>query len=128
MFILSNRSKRNRLGIDSRLIEVSDLAIQITKIDFGIPTFAGLRSAEQQNQLYMMGKSKADGYKKISNHQRGRAIDFYAYVDGQGSWKHLHLSMIACAFLQAGSQLGYSLEWGGNFRSFLDMPHIQLKD
>jgi len=35
------------------------------------------RSNTEQNLLYKMNKSKCDGYKKISNHQLGKAADLY---------------------------------------------------
>ena len=126
MFTLSSRSKANRQGVDSRLIEISDLAIQLTVIDFGIPSSGGLRTREEQRKLFDDGKSKADGTIKLSNHQSGRALDFYAYVDGKASWDEYHLAMVAAAFLQAASILGYELEWGGLWRSFKDYPHVQL--
>lgn len=115
------------VDVDDRLHQVVKAALLITKIDFGIPKDGGLRTASRQNYLYVEGKSKADGYKHQSFHQTGKAIDFYAYVDG-ASWDELHLAMVATAFLQAGSILGIKLEWGGNFRSFKDMPHIQIKE
>lgn len=125
-FKLSNKSKQRREGIDPRLIEISDLAIKITKIDFGHPASAGYRSAKHQNKLYKDGKSKCDGYAKISRHQLGMALDFYAYVDGKASWDECDLSMVACAFFQAASILGHKLEWGGLWKNYTDMPHIQL--
>lgn len=128
MFKLSEKSKERRSGVDQRLIEISDLAIEITIIDFGIPRDGGVRIAERQKELYDAGKSKADGYKKLSEHQSKRALDFYAYVNGRASWEPRHLSMVACAMLQAASLLGYKLQWGGLWRGFKDMPHIQIKD
>ena len=126
MFKLSDKSKQRREGIDPRLIEISDLAIQISVIDFGIPGDGGLRTAERQNELFEDGKSKADGYDKLSEHQSGNALDFYAYVDGAASWEPEHLAMVAAAFLQAAAMLGYKLKWGGLWKSFKDMPHVQL--
>lgn len=128
MFFFGEKSKEHRKGVDPRLIEISDLAIQITKIDFGIPSTGGLRNAKVQNGLFKDGKSKADGYLKLSDHQLGRALDFYAYVDGKASWDLYHLAMVAAAFLQAASVLGYKLEWGGLFQTFDDYPHVQLVD
>jgi hypothetical protein len=64
MFKLSNSSKQRREGVDSRLIEISDLAIQISAVDFGHPADSGKRTAERQNELFVAGKSKCDGYKK----------------------------------------------------------------
>ncbi len=127
-FKLSKRSKERRNGVDPRLIKISNLAIQITRIDFGHPADAGKRTAERQNELFKDGKSKADGYVKLSYHQSGKALDFYAYVDGKASWADHHLAMVACAFLQAASLLGYKLQWGGLWAGYKDMPHVQIKD
>lgn len=126
-FKLSSTSKRNMAGVHEDLKRIAERAIEITKVDFGIPSTGGLRTSEQQNDLFKKGVSKCDGYDKKSYHQTGRALDFYAYVDGRASWDELHLTMIATAFLQAASELGIQLEWGGLFRSFKDMPHVQLK-
>ena len=126
MFTLSKRSKERRRGVNSALIEISDLAITLTAIDFGHPEHAGKRSTETQRGLFDKGLSKCDGTMRKSYHQSGNALDFYAYVDGKASWKKEHLAMVACAFLQAASILGYQLEWGGLWKSFKDMPHFQL--
>lgn len=132
MFALSERSKRNRSEVDVRLIQISDLAITISLVDFGHGRVAGKRTAETQNQLFKEGKSKADGFEKLSEHQSGNALDFYAYVDGKASWDPEHLAMVAAAFLQAASTLGYRVKWGGLWKSSRsklygwDMPHIQL--
>ena len=79
MFELSERSKNRRKGVDPRLIEISDLAIKITEVDFGIPEHGGKRTDHEQYKLYAKGASKCDGYKKQSYHKTGRALDFYAY-------------------------------------------------
>lgn len=126
MFKFGSRSLSILEEVHSDIQRVAHRAIQITPIDFGIPSTGGLRTAEVQNELFRNGKSKLDGYKKKSYHQSGRALDFYAYVDGKASWDELHLAMVATAFLQAASELGVKLEWGGLWRSFKDMPHVQL--
>ena len=132
-FTLSDKSKENREGIDQRLIEISDIAIQITLIDFGHGPDSGLRTAERQHQLYLSKASKADGYTNPSKHQTGKALDFYAFVDGKASWEKPHLAMVAVAFLQAASHLGYKLSWGGLWKGSdplygWDMAHVQLED
>lgn len=127
MFKLSNKSKQRRQGIDPRLIEIDDLAIILTVIDYGHPADAGLRLAERQHQLFLDKKSKCDGYIKISNHQLGKALDFYAYVDGRASWEPEHLAQVACAYFRAASILGYKLKWGGLFApNGWDKPHVEL--
>jgi len=133
-FKLSSKSLGRLEGIDRDLISVVKLAIQITKIDFGIPPDGGMRSDIRQHQLFVDGVSKCDGYKKISNHQLGQAFDFYAYVDGKASWREDHLAMVACAMLQAATMLNVKLNWGGLWSSSKttngipygwDMAHIE---
>lgn len=136
VFSLSENSKKNREGVDPRLIEISDLAIQLTLVDFGHGADSGVRTAERQNELYISGKSLADGYDKHSKHQDGKALDFYAYVNG-ASWKHEHLAMVALAFMQAASILGYRIKTGALWKATKstvingipygwDCPHIEL--
>jgi peptidoglycan L-alanyl-D-glutamate endopeptidase CwlK len=131
-FALSITSKRNREGVHPDLIAVSDLAIQITRIDFGHGPDSGLRTAERQNQLHLAGASPhCDGYEVEGLHQSGLALDFYAFINGHASWKPEHLAMVGAAFLQAGTILGVELDWGGlwepkpgEFYGW-DMAHIQ---
>ena len=127
-FELGKNSINNMAGIDDRLIDIAELAITLSPIDFGIPSSGGLRSTEDQAALYTSGKSKCDGRTNKSYHQTGRAIDVYGYVDGKASWDKLHLTTIATAMLQASAQLGYELKWGGLWKSWQDMPHFELRD
>jgi len=129
MWKLSKRSEQRREGVDPRLIEICDLALSISPIDFGIPEHGGIRTDEQQYQLYLDGKSpQCDGTRVKSFHQTGKALDFYAYVDGAASWDPYHLTRVAAAFLQAASELGYALQWGGHFTGGWDKPHVQLME
>jgi peptidoglycan L-alanyl-D-glutamate endopeptidase CwlK len=133
-YALSESSKKNRAGVDEPLIIVSNRAIEITLIDFGHGRDSGLRLASRQNELFRDEKSQCDGYIKKSYHQTGKALDFYAFIDGKASWERDHLAMVACAFLQAASEEGIKITWGGLWKSKShqfygwDMPHIQLDE
>ena len=127
-FYLSTRSMNNMGMVDARLVEVAVRAIQITRVDFGIPNDGGFRTAETQHGLFLKGASNCDGYIKKSRHQSGKALDFYAYVAGKASYDTFHMAMVACALLQSACELGYTIEWGGLWVLFPDMPHIQLTD
>lgn len=139
MFKFSENSLKNRSGVDSRLIEIDDLAITLTLIDYGHHKHSGLRTAKIQNQLFNEGLSKCDGYDLQSKHQSGKALDFYAYVNGQVSWKSEHLMAVSVAYFQAASILEYKIRWGGLWKRNppiyrngvpygWDMPHIELID
>ena len=113
-------------GIDAKLLRIAHRAIEISKIDFGIPETGGVRSDKVQYGLFAKGASKCDGKNERSKHQDGEALDFYAYVNGAASWAPEHLAQIAAAFLQAALELGYEIQWGGLFSSWSDMPHVEL--
>jgi peptidoglycan L-alanyl-D-glutamate endopeptidase CwlK len=125
-FRLGKNSIINLTGVDGRLIEIADLAITLSTVDFGIPSTGGLRTTEDQAELFAEGVSKADGVNNKSYHQSGMAVDVFAYVDGKASWDKLDLSLVATAMLQAAAQLGYPLKWGGLWKSWQDYPHFQL--
>ena len=127
-FKLGKNSTNNLAGVDGRLIAIADLAIELTNIDFGVPSTGGLRTEADQAKLFADGVSKADGVNNKSYHQSGKAMDVYAYVDGKASWDKLHLAVIASAMLQASAQLGYKLKWGGLWKSWQDYPHFEIKD
>lgn len=125
-FKLGKSSRKNLYGVDAQLHRVVERALEITKVDFGIPPMGGFRTAEEQQMLYKSGKSTLDGYLKESYHQTGRAFDVFAYVDGKASWDKTHLYEVATAILAAASQLGVALKWGGHWTNFVDMPHFEL--
>jgi len=118
----------NLSGVDDRLIDIADVAIKLSPIDFGIPSTGGLRTQQDQAKLFTDGVSKCDGVNNKSYHQSGKALDVYAYVDGKASWNKSHLTTIATAMLQASAQLGYELKWGGLWKSWQDYPHFEIKD
>ena len=126
-FRLGKNSIINLTGVDGRLIEIADLAITLSTVDFGIPSTGGLRTTEDQAELFAEGVSKADGVNNKSYHQSGMAVDVFAYVDGKASWDKLDLSLVATAMLQAAAQLGYPLKWGGLWKSWQDYPHFELR-
>jgi peptidoglycan L-alanyl-D-glutamate endopeptidase CwlK len=98
MFKLGTNSINNLAGVDGRLIDIADLAITLSNIDFGIPSTGGLRTEAVQAKLFADGVSKADGVNNKSYHQSGKALDVY------------------------------ELKWGGLWKSWQDMPHFEIKD
>lgn len=130
MYKFSQRSLNRLYGIDHRLIELAQRSIELSPIDFGIPPDGGLRTAERQNELFKDRKSKLDGYIKIGNHQRGKAFDVYAYVNGNASWDKQHLAIIAGVVLSVANSMGLKIRWGGTFGSNdfkgWDYPHFEI--
>ena len=86
MYKLGERSSRNLAGVNPCLqLWVNEL-IKVSPVDFGILDNGGFRTANEQHQLYLDGKSKCDGYKKESYHQSRMAVDLVPYIDGKFTW------------------------------------------
>lgn len=126
-FKFGDKSKNRIQGVNYQLIEVAELALVLSPIDFGIPRHGGLRTAEEQQKLFNDGASQLDGVNKKSYHQSGMALDVFAYVDGKASWDESHLTTIAAAMLEAANRLSVRLRWGGHWKSFIDMVHFEIR-
>ena len=125
---LSKRSLRRLKGVEPLLIAIFVEGIKDCPHDFGIPMHGGLRTSEEQNNLFKQKLSKADGYTKKSYHQTGRAIDIYGYVDDSATWDEEILKTIARHLQEVAlKRYAVTLEWGGDWKSFKDMPHFQIK-
>ncbi len=91
-----------------------------------IKIISGLRTYEEQDELYAQGRTKPGskvtnargGY---SNHNFGIAFDVGVF---EGN-KYLADSPKYKAVGVLGTDLG--LEWGGNWKTIVDQPHFQLR-
>lgn len=114
---------RSRLaGVHPDLVRVIERAAQ-TAPPFRIT--CGLRTAAEQKVLVATGKSRT----MKSRHLTGHAVDYVALPSpGKVSWEPDAMRPIAEAFKRAAGELSVAIEWGGDWRSFVDMPHIQLAE
>ena len=106
MFKLSQRSFQRLAGVDEALQETVKLAIQKTKIDFGV--ICGMRTKEEQEALVAKGASKT----MKSKHLEGKAVDLMAYIDGRASWELNLYDEIADAMKEASKETEVDLRWG----------------
>lgn len=91
-----------------------------------IKIISGTRTWEEQDKLYAKGRTAPGprvtnargGY---SNHNFGIAFDVGIFVHG----KYLEDSALYAVVGKLGKSLG--LEWGGDWKTFRDEPHFQLK-
>lgn len=120
-FILSDKSRKKLEGVHPKLIMVVERALSLSEVDFGVSE--GVRSLERQKELVAAKKSLTMN----SKHLRGHAVDVYAFVDGQVSWKQEYYKQIAKAFKQAAKELDVKIKWGGDFQNFFDGPHFQIE-
>lgn len=91
-----------------------------------IKVISGLRSYDEQNDLYAQGRTKpgrivTNARGGFSNHNFGIAFDVGVFEGSQ----YLDESPKYKAVGVLGMDLG--LEWGGNWKTIQDEPHFQLR-
>lgn len=103
---LSKRSLKNLEGVDSRLVEVVNIAIKLSTVDFAV--IEGLRTIERQKQLVAAGASQT----LKSKHIDGEAVDLMAFIGSRGSWELNLYDEIADAMREGAIQVGIPIRWG----------------
>lgn len=88
MYKFGKQSIKNIHTVNPLLQELAARMIEISKVDVGVLSTGGLRTAEQQNEIFNIGNSECDGYDKKSYHQTGLAIDFVPYINGKYTWNN----------------------------------------
>ncbi len=142
MFEFSKRSLDKLDQVWQPLAALSHRVLDISDIDFAITD--GLRTADEQNALYEIGRTKEldrgivtklDGYKRRSYHQSGFAVDFAVYSRGKINWdnkdeyryigrlfKKEFAAMQKKCLMPLNMKLNSGgLDWGWDF------PHIEIK-
>jgi hypothetical protein len=119
-------------GVNPDLMRVVDRAARDNPGLFGIPgeveregVVAGVRTPEQQREMVRRGWSQTEK----SAHVSARALDLWPvnpktgkldadYEEGYGK--------IAAAMRKAAADEGVAVQWGGDWKGFVDRPHWQL--
>lgn len=120
---MDDRSEKNLTGVHPDLVKVVRHTAELAKeagLDFIVTE--GLRTMKRQRELVAAGASKT----LKSRHITGHAIDFAPLVAGEVTWKWPPFHALAAMFKRAAAELDVEIEWGGDWRSFKDGPHIQL--
>lgn len=119
-FYLSTRSRARLIGVHRDLVEVVEAAIKITPVDFSV--VEGVRTLAKQREYFVKGKSRT----MRSRHLTGHAVDLAPWRGGTIDWTPVYFLPVAQAMRTAAAAASVPLEWGGDWQSFVDMPHFQL--
>lgn len=119
---LNSRSETNLRGVHADLVKVVRRAAELSPVAFTV--IEGLRTVERQRQLVAQGASKTMN----SRHITGHAVDLAPHrPDGQIAFDWPLYYKLAPAMKQAAQELGVALDWGGDWRTFKDGPHFELR-
>lgn len=122
----------NQASIDKLKGVKPELVSIIKKAAEKAPAFQivqGNRTQAQQDALYAQGRTKPGKivtWTRKSRHIGGGAIDFAALVNGKISWDTKLYPAIASQIKAAAKALGYTITWGGDWKT-KDWGHIQLE-
>lgn len=113
-FILGGKSRRELEGVHPDLVDMVELAIQFTAIDFTV--YDGLRTAAEQRQNVARGASKTmDSFHIRQADGWGHAVDLVPIISGVPKWDWGGCYQVFLAVDRAATQLGIAgrLTWGG---------------
>lgn len=118
-FILGKRSTDNLAGVHPQLVAVVKRALELSPVDFTV--IEGVRTKERQAELMKQGFTRTLN----SRHIIGEAIDI---VPLPVDWKNPKpFGLVAEAMKKAAEELGVKITWGGDWKSFVDLPHYQIE-
>jgi len=85
-----------------------------------------LTGGELYRTEYQQAKYFADGKSKTMNsmHLKKLAVDFNFFIGGQLTYKKEDIQPLGDYW----ESLDYKNEWGGNWKSFQDVPHFQRNE
>jgi peptidoglycan L-alanyl-D-glutamate endopeptidase CwlK len=118
-FILGKRSTDNLKGVHPDLVRVVKRALELSPVDFTV--IEGLRTKERQAELYAQGFTRTMN----SRHIIGQAVDIVPLPVDWGNPKPF--GVVAESIKKAAAELGVKITWGGDWKSFVDLPHYQIE-
>jgi len=119
-FALGARSLSRLTGVHPDLVKVVQLAIRKSDLDFAV--LEGVRTIDRQRQLFAQKATKTMN----SRHLTGHAVDLAPVINGDVSWDWPLYNRLAKTVKASAAELGVPLTWGGDWRTFKDVPHWEL--
>lgn len=123
----------NKHLVHPELVRVmDDAADRIKRAHAGL-TFIiteGDRDPRRQAELVRLGASKTNSSRHIGANQpsgKAEAVDIAAVIHGQISWHWPLYTRLATTIKESAERCGVEVEWGGDWKTFKDGPHWQLK-
>ena len=118
---LSELSKERLEGVDEHL---NAIVIECAaRCSFPFNVSEGVRTVEQQLEYVKQGKSR----NKNSKHLTGKAVDLYPLSMDRKLVDWSRFEELADLMLQVASNQGTEIVWGGNWKTFVDKCHFELR-
>lgn len=122
MFKFSDMSQARLKTCDDRL----QLLFNHIIMEEDCSILCGHREKEAQDKAYNEGFSKVQWPNSKHNSYPSKAVDVLPYPI---NWMdHDRIALFASKVKAKAVDLGIKIRWGGDFKSFKDMPHFELED
>lgn len=126
-FSAKSLSRLNNSKVHPKIKILMYEAIKTSSIDFTI--IETVRTIEQQKINVAKGVSKTMNSKHIHSKTKSgycEAVDIAPYpID----WKNIKRFILLSQHIKdTAKRLGIKITWGGDFKSFFDAPHYELKN
>lgn len=118
---LSKLSLERLKGVDERLKAVVIRCAAQCRFPFNVAE--GLRSEAKQREYVKQGKSRT----MKSKHLIGKAVDLYPLTMNRKEVDWSRFEDLAELMFQVAKELDVEIVWGGNWKSFVDKCHFELK-
>lgn len=117
----SKASLRELATCDERLQRICHEAIK----HFDFMVIQGHRGQKEQDEAFKAGTSKLPWPKSRHNSEPSTAVDL---APCPLNWKDLpSFHRLAGVIMTVAAMEGIELTWGGDWKSFKDLPHFELK-
>lgn len=126
MAIFSDNSAKRLSQCHPDLQALFNEAIATSPVDFGVS--CGYRGEEDQEAAFAKGNSKAHFGQSPHNFRPALALDIACLDGGKITWEPEFYEAVAAHVMSVAETLGVGVTWGGDFKSFKDRPHFELRD
>lgn len=121
-FELTKSDEDKLVGVHADLVRFVRLGAQRSVVRFKV--VEGLRTLHRQRQLLAKGATRTLN----SRHLTGHAVDLVPMLNARElSWHWPHYHALAPVLKRAAADLQIALDWGGDWKSFKDGPHWELR-
>ena len=122
MYLFSNKSKSNLVGLHPEIGFMFTEAIKISTMDFML--FEGVRTMQRQRYLYATGASKTlDSYHLYG--LAGDAVPTPASNNHKPTWEEEYFPPMVAAIKDVIKTHGLTVQWGFDLWEW-DMAHFQM--
>ena len=118
---LSKLSLERLEGVDERLKAIVIECAARCPYPFNVSE--GLRTKEQQREYVRQGKSRTMN----SKHLTGKAVDLYPLTMNRKQVDWSRFEELADLMFQVARDQDTEIVWGGNWKTFVDKCHFELK-